>query len=79
MNKKNPTIAAILSFFFPGLGNIYNGSIGKGIVIFIVYMLAVATLTAGIGVFLVPLVWLLGILYAHKEAQAINEKSTHKK
>ena len=28
---KNPGLAAIISFFFPGLGQIYNGEIGKGI------------------------------------------------
>jgi len=28
---KNPAVAAIWSFFFPGLGQLYNGEIGKGI------------------------------------------------
>jgi len=27
---KNPSTATILSFFFMGLGQIYNGQIGKG-------------------------------------------------
>jgi len=30
---KNPSIATILSFFYMGLGQIYNGQIGKGIVL----------------------------------------------
>lgn len=28
--QKNPTLAAILSFLWPGLGQIYNGQVGKG-------------------------------------------------
>ncbi len=29
--KKNPGVAAVLSFFIPGLGQIYAGSIGEGL------------------------------------------------
>jgi TM2 domain-containing membrane protein YozV len=32
---KNPGVAAVLSFFFPGLGQIYNGQIGMGILLFL--------------------------------------------
>jgi TM2 domain-containing membrane protein YozV len=28
---KNPGVAAVLSFFIPGLGQIYNGNFGKGL------------------------------------------------
>lgn len=28
---KNPGLAAVLSFFFMGLGQIYNGQIAKGV------------------------------------------------
>jgi hypothetical protein len=28
---RNPGVAAILSFFWPGLGQIYNGELGKGL------------------------------------------------
>jgi TM2 domain-containing membrane protein YozV len=34
---KNPSIATILSFFYMGLGQIYSGQIGKGIVFIILY------------------------------------------
>ncbi len=30
IKKKNPVIAVIASFFFPGLGQIYNGELRKG-------------------------------------------------
>ena len=28
---KNPRIAALLAWFFPGLGHIYQGRVGKGV------------------------------------------------
>lgn len=34
--KKNPRIAVIASFFIPGLGQIYNGEIVKGIAFIII-------------------------------------------
>jgi hypothetical protein len=35
--QKNPGLAAILSFFWCGLGQIYNGEILKGVALMIVY------------------------------------------
>lgn len=35
---KNPGIAAVLSFLITGLGQIYNGQIGKGIGFVVVYL-----------------------------------------
>ncbi len=34
---KNPTIATLLSFFWTGLGQIYNGQILKGVFFMICY------------------------------------------
>src|SRR4030042_4051108 len=34
---KNPGLAAVLSFFVVGLGQIYNGQIGKGLLMLVVY------------------------------------------
>ena len=34
---KNPGLAAVLSFFYMGLGQIYNGQISKGIIFIVVY------------------------------------------
>jgi len=60
MMKKNPGVAAILSFFWPGLGQIYNGQIAKGIGI----MFALAIL----GIVTVPLLsytshWIVALLH----------------
>ena len=34
---KNPGLAAVLSFFYMGLGQIYNGQIAKGIAFIVGY------------------------------------------
>jgi drug/metabolite transporter (DMT)-like permease len=53
---RNPILAAILSLIVAGLGQIYNGQIGKG-VIFIVIQLINGALTAVlIGWILLPIV-----------------------
>jgi TM2 domain-containing membrane protein YozV len=36
--KKSTGLAALLSFFISGLGQIYNGEIGKGIIFIIIYI-----------------------------------------
>lgn len=46
---KNPGVAAVLSFFWAGLGQIYNGEIGKGIAIMIVQAINVVLAFVVIG------------------------------
>lgn len=57
--ERSPALAAILSFVIGGLGQIYNGQIGKGILIFFTTWL------------IVP--WIIGIVDAYKTAKLINE------
>ena len=45
---KNPGVAAVLSFFVPGLGQIYNGQIGMGIVLLILTILLYYTIILGV-------------------------------
>ena len=35
VRKKNPILAGILSFFVTGTGQMYNGEVGKGILLFL--------------------------------------------
>jgi TM2 domain-containing membrane protein YozV len=67
-NSKSPVIAAILSFFIPGLGQVYNG---QGFVKGLMYM--VATLI-GYMVLIIPgmIIWLYGIYNAYSVAKKIN-------
>lgn len=55
---KNPAIATLLSVFVPGTGQIYNGQVGKGILIFI---------SAGL---IIP--YIFGIFDAYLIAQKLN-------
>ncbi|MGA1975368.1 MAG: zinc-ribbon domain-containing protein [Conexivisphaerales archaeon] len=73
---KNPGIAAVLSFFFPGLGQIYNGQIGKGIAFILVGIVCVVLVIVLIGFLLVPLWWIYNIYDAYKSAQRINAGTT---
>lgn len=67
-NVKNPILALILSFFFSGLGSIYNGETLKGIAIYL------GTLV-GFFILLVPgiIVWIYGMYDAYTTAKKMNE------
>ena len=43
----NPGIAAVLSFLFTGLGQIYNGQIGKGLTLMSISMINMLMLVVG--------------------------------
>jgi TM2 domain-containing membrane protein YozV len=73
-DRKNPGVAAILSFFYAGLGQIYNGQLLKGIGFMVVYALSIASILIVIGFILVPLVWVIGIYDAYHTAKSYNEK-----
>jgi TM2 domain-containing membrane protein YozV len=55
---RNPLLAAILSVIVAGLGQIYNGQIGKGIVFIILQLINTALTLVLIGWVLMPIVGL---------------------
>jgi len=64
--SRSPVLAAILSFVIGGLGQIYNGQVGKGLIIFLTSWL------------IIP--WIIGIFDAYNTAAKINDgKVTVKK
>jgi TM2 domain-containing membrane protein YozV len=69
---KNPGIAAVLSFLFTGLGQIYNGQIGKGIAFIVVGFVCLALVIVLIGILLYPLFWIYNIYDAYTSAKGIN-------
>lgn len=79
--KKNPGIAAVLSFFITGLGQIYNGQIGKGILLIFIQVINLFFLTfilmvmfiPPIGFITFPVVWIWGMYDAYKTAEKIND------
>ncbi|MBN2445889.1 MAG: hypothetical protein JXO22_04145 [Phycisphaerae bacterium] len=58
-------IAAILSFFLTGLGQIYNGQIIKGLLLMAVQAVNIALMWVLIGFLLWPIVWIYGMIDAY--------------
>ena len=55
---RNPILAAILSIIVAGLGQIYNGQIGKGVIFIILQLINTALTVVLIGWILMPIVGL---------------------
>ena len=70
--KKSEGIAAVLSFIIPGLGQIYNGQIGRGILFIILAIIFAVMIIVLIGLILYPLFWIWTIYDAYKTAKRIN-------
>jgi TM2 domain-containing membrane protein YozV len=66
--RKDPTLAAVLSLLIVGLGQLYNGQVGKGIVMFIGCVLLWC-------VFLGWIINIASIIDAYKTAEKINAVS----
>ena len=69
MKEKDPTIAAILSFFIPGLGQVYANKIGRGILMLFATMIGYFCL-------ILPgfIIWIVNIFDAKKQAEEYNEE-----
>lgn len=70
---KNPGLAAVLSFFWMGLGQIYNGQIAKGIFFIIAYAISWILMFIIIGFITTPLLFIYGVYDAYHSAKTINE------
>lgn len=69
---KNPGLAAVLSFFWTGLGQIYNGQLAKGIVFMIAYGVSFLLIFILIGIITTPILWIYGMYDAYRSAEKIN-------
>ena len=74
-HKRSPALAAFLSFF-PGLGHLYNGEIGKALAFFSAFATCIFVLaeTDG-GVFfglLIPFIVFYNMIEAYRSAERIN-------
>jgi TM2 domain-containing membrane protein YozV len=72
---KNPGIAAVLSFFFTGLGQIYNGRLLKGLAFMAAGALNIALMFVLIGFVTGPLFWIYNIYDAYSDAERINRSN----
>lgn len=62
----------MLSFLFTGLGQIYNGQIGKGLVFVVLGVIFLITVILLIGFILYPVFWIYNIYDAYTTAKKIN-------
>ncbi len=69
---KNPGLSALLSFFWSGLGQIYNGEIGKGIFFIVAQVINSLLMMVIIGFITWPIVWIWGMIDAYKVAESYN-------
>jgi len=69
LEGRNPFVAALASLLVPGLGQVYNREIGKGILFFGAFLLSALSLVVLIGFILLPVVWIYSIYDAFVVAQ----------
>lgn len=74
---KNPGIAAVLSFFWTGVGQIYNGQILKGIFLIILQGINSLLMFVFIGFITYPIVWIWGMFDAYKTAERLNREQSY--
>ena len=69
---KSAGLAAVLSFLIPGLGQIYNGQIVKGLILVVVQAINVALMHVLIGFVFYPIVLVYAVFDAYGSAERIN-------
>lgn len=72
----NPGTSAVLSFFIPGLGHIYNGQIIIGLLILLCFAGSVALCFVYIGLILAPVIWLYALFSSCGCAKKFNKELT---
>lgn len=71
----SPGLAAVLSFFWCGLGQIYNGQIAKGIVMLVLYGISWCLIWVIVGLITTPILWIWGIVDAYRTADRFNHRA----
>ena len=65
-----PTLALLLSLLWPGLGQVYNGQIRKGILLMLLYVMSLLLISASpIGFFTTALLLVYGVVNARSVAE----------
>ncbi|WP_156184134.1 zinc ribbon domain-containing protein [Halostagnicola sp. A56] len=70
--EKNPGIAAVLSVFVTGVGQIYNGQVGKGLALMVIQFINALLVFVVVGIFTGFIVWVYAIYDAYSVAEKIN-------
>jgi|AntDeeMinimDraft_5_1070356.scaffolds.fasta_scaffold05115_3 TM2 domain-containing membrane protein YozV len=73
---KSPGIAALASAVWTGAGQIYNGEIGKGIVLMVLMFVSALSMIVVIGFLTTPLIWGYSIYDAYRTAERTNQQQS---
>ncbi len=73
---RHPGIAAVLCFFWSGLGQIYNGQIMKGLLLIVVQFVNCLLMFVLIGFITWPIVWIWSLYDAYTTAERLNTASS---
>jgi len=68
--RKSSGIAVVLSFLIPGLGQVYVGKIGLGVLMILFSFIFVALMFLLIGIPLYLILWVYSMYDAYKSAEA---------
>lgn len=75
-NEKNPILAAVLSFFIIGLGQMYLGLIKKGLILLLAAVICGILMLIIIGWVFWLIIWFYAIYDAYNSAEKINKGIT---
>src|SRR5437868_4359019 len=68
---KSAGLAAVLSFFWCGLGQIYNGEIAKGVIFIVLFAVSLLATFILIGWLTTPLLWIWGMVDAYQTSERL--------
>ena len=72
MNQKSEALALILSLIIPGVGEMYAGKVGKGVIILLLAILSAALIMLLIGFIMYPIVWIYSMIDSYNLAKQYN-------
>jgi hypothetical protein len=75
---KSPVLALVLSFLFPGMGQVYNGQLSKAVFIFAAFVGSIYGAVEGAPIpfaFCIPFVIFFNLIDAYRSAVIINERA----
>jgi len=72
MHQKSEALALILSFIIPGVGEMYAGKVGKGVIILLLAILSAALIMLLIGFIMYPIVWIYSMIDSYNLAKEYN-------
>ncbi|MBW1615596.1 MAG: TM2 domain-containing protein [Deltaproteobacteria bacterium] len=75
---KSSVLAMILSFFLPGLGDLYCGSYVKGLIFIVLDVICFILIFFGIGLIVAPVLVICGVISAHLSAKKSGDRNIKK-